>query len=590
MDEQARNLLDVAGGVLGELDLEVVIDRVLNAARELTGARYAALGVLNASRTELERFITVGVDQEVHSMIGLLPRGRGVLGELIRDPVALRLADVGAHARSYGLPVGHPPMHTFLGVPILAGGVPFGSLYLTEKVGGAQFTDADQDSAMTLAWFAGVAIDHARRYTGAAERRDELARMVAAFEATTEIARVVGGETDLDVILELVAKRGRALVSARALLIEIVDGKGLVVAAAAGDHPAGVIGQRIALADTVASAALRTGVTQRLEVELNRARFDQHGLGRLGVCAEAGLVVPLVFHDQGYGVLVALDPLRGAGAFTAEDQRLLEAFASSAATAVATAQSTACELHRQRLAAAEDERARWARELHDDTLQSLAALRIRLSAAGRAGGLQVLQAAVADAIDYLAEGVSNLRGLVTDLRPAALDELGLGAAVEALAQRASRHGLQIDSSIDLAYEQERAPTRHTPEFETGIYRIIQEALTNATKHGHAKRAVLEVHENLSTVELTFRDDGAGFDPDASTDGFGLLGMRERVQLLHGALEVDSSPGDGTTVTASFPAQRRAAQPVLASADPLRETEAPDHRPRRRPQGAASHAR
>jgi signal transduction histidine kinase len=571
MDEQARNLLDVAGGVLGELDLEVVIDRVLNAARELTGARYAALGVLNASRTELERFITVGVDEKVRTMIGLLPRGRGVLGELIRDPVALRLADAGAHARSYGFPVGHPPMHTFLGVPILAGGVPFGSLYLTEKAGGAQFTDADQESAMTLAWFAGVAIDHARRYTGAAERRDELARMVAAFEATTEIARVVGGETDLEVILELVAKRGRALVSARALLIELVDGRELVIAAAAGGHPAGVIGQRIALADTVASAALRTGVTQRLEVELNRARFDQHGLGRLGVRAEAGLVVPLVFHDHGYGVLVALDPLREAGAFTAEDQRLLEAFASSAATAVATAQSTACELHRQRLAAAEDERGRWARELHDDTLQTLAALRIRLSAAGRAGGLEVLQAAVADAIDHLAEGVSNLRALVTDLRPAALDELGLGAAVEALTHRASRHGLQIDSSIDLAYEQQRAPTRHTPEFETAIYRIIQEALSNATKHGHAKRAVLEVHEDLSTVELTFRDDGAGFDPDASTAGFGMLGMRERVQLLHGRLEVDSSPGDGTTVTASLPAQRRLARAALATPATVRET-------------------
>ena len=174
--------------------------------------------------------------------IGALPRGRGVLGELIRNPVPLRLSDVGEHPRSYGFPLGHPPMHSFLGVPILVGGVPFGSLYLTEKADGGQFTEEDEESVTTLARFAGLAIDHARRYTGAATRGDELARTVAALEATTEITHAVGGATDVDVILELVAKRGRALVSAQALLIEIVDGSELVVAAAAGDRPAGLIG------------------------------------------------------------------------------------------------------------------------------------------------------------------------------------------------------------------------------------------------------------------------------------------------------------------------------------------------------------
>lgn len=443
MEERARSLLDLADSVLGELDLAAVIDRVLESARELTGARYAAIGVLDASRTELERFITVGIDEDAHARIGALPRGRGVLGELIRNPVALRLAEVGEHSRSYGFPVGHPQMRSFLGVPILVGGVSFGSLYLTEKAGGGQFTDEDEDSLTTLARFAGVAVDHARRYTGAAERRDELARTVAAFEVTTEIARAVGGETDLEVILKLVAKRGRALVSARVLLIELVDGSELVVAAAAGDRPKGLIGERIALADTVGSAALRTRTTQRLEVELNRARFDQHGLGRLGVNAEAGLVVPLVHHGQTYGVLVAVDRLHESPMFTSEDQRLLEAFATSAATAVATAQSASCELHRERLAAAEAERGRWARELHDETLQSLAGLRLQLAAARRTGGLDVLEKAVAEAIAHLEEGISNLRSLVTDLRPAALDEIGLKAALDALTERAGRHGLEI---------------------------------------------------------------------------------------------------------------------------------------------------
>jgi signal transduction histidine kinase len=494
-----------------------------------------------------------------------------VLGELILNPVLLRLAEVGEHPHSYGFPPGHPPMRSFLGVPILIGGEPFGSLYLTEKAGGKPFTDGDEESAVTLARFAGVAIDHARRYTSAASRGDELARTVAAFEATTEITRAVGGVTDLEVILELVAKRGRALVGARALLIELVDGSELVVAAGAGALPAGVIGKTFALADTVASAALRTGTTQRLDVALNRARFDQHGLGRFGVNAETGLVVPLVFRDQSLGVLIAVGGLQERPEFTAEDQRLLEAFAVSAATAVATAHTATSELHRQRLAAAEDERGHWARELHDETLQSLAGLRLVLAGARRTGGPQVLEDAVTQAIGDLDVGISNLRALVTDLRPAALDDLGLAAAVEALCERASRRGLEIDHSIELAYEQGREPTRHTAELETAIYRTIQEAVTNASKHGHATRAVIETLETPTTVKLTVRDDGAGFDQATSTDGFGLLGMHERVELLHGTVQVQSSPGSGTTVTASFPVQRRSADAQHANQPPLRQT-------------------
>ena len=155
--------------------------------------------------------------------------------------------------------------------------------------------------------------------------------------------------------------------------------------------------------------------------------------------------------------------------------------------------------------------------------------------------------------------------------PAALDQLGLEAAVAALCERASRHGLQVDSSIELAFEQGREPTRHTPELESAIYRIIQEALTNATKHGHATRAVIELEESTSTVELNVRDDGEGFDPASRTAGFGLLGMRERVGLLHGAVQIESSPGEGTTVSASFPAQRRPATAATAPPHPVRRT-------------------
>lgn len=558
MDQTARGVLNIARSVLAELDVDLVLNRVLESARELTGARYAALGVLSGSRTELERFLTLGIDEAVREAIGSLPRGRGVLGELIARPQALRLTDISEHPRSYGFPHGHPPMRSFLGVPILVEGTPFGNLYLTEKQVGEQFTEADEEAVTMLAELAGYAIDHARRYTGASQDRDELERSVAALSATTQIARAVGAETDLDVILELVAKRGRALVDARLLAIELVRQGQLVIAAGAGELPQGLIGQRVPLGDSAASAALRTRRAQRLQEPLTRARFDEHGLGTLGVQARGGLIVPLVFQNHSYGVLIAIDRLDDGPEFTIDDERLLDAFAASAATAVATAQSVASERQRQRLAAAEAERQRWARELHDDTLQSLSALRVGLSTAKRSGKQETLERAVASAIDHIEEGITNLRALITDLRPASLDELGAAAAIQALCERAERQGMDVDVSIDLGYEQGRQGTRHVPEIETALYRIVQEALTNAAKHGAARRAVVEISEDNEEVRLSVRDDGRGFDPSEHTDGFGVLGMNERVQLLEGTLDIVSQPGSGTTVKARFPTQRRAA--------------------------------
>jgi signal transduction histidine kinase len=552
----ALNAVRLAREVLSELDVELVLRRLLESARELSGARYAALGVTDASRTELERFITVGIDEETRERIGDLPKGRGVLGELIAHPVPLRLADVGAHPHSYGFPPGHPPMRTFLGVPVMIGGVPFGNVYLTEKAGGGQFTEEDEETIVLLAEFAGVAIDHARRYSHLEAQHAELQRTVDALDATMQIARALGGETDLDLILGLVAKRGRALVAARALVIEHEQAGEMIVAAGAGELPEGLVGRRVDVQDSLASAALRVSRTLRVEAQPNRARFERHGLGRLGVHADAGLVVPLVFRGRGYGVLIAVDRLEGGPAFSSDDQRLLEAFAASAATAVATAFTVVSERRRQRLAAAEQERAHWARELHDETLQNLAALRLGLAAQLRGSRPEAITEAVRDAVSQLEQEIRGLRALVTDLRPAALDDLGAQAAIEDLAERARGRGLDVDLEIDLAYEQGREPTRHVTEVETAMYRIVQEALNNATKHGDAHRAHVEVIEDHSAVRVTVADDGRGFDPVDQTDGFGLIGMRERVELLQGTLEIKSAPGEGTTINATFPVLER----------------------------------
>jgi signal transduction histidine kinase len=555
MDQATRGILQVARSVLEQLDIELVLKRVLDEARVLTGARYAALGVLDDSRGELSRFLTLGIDEHTRRLIGPLPTGRGVLGELIRTPAPLRVGDVGTHPYSYGFPVGHPPMGSFLGVPIQVDGQPYGNLYLTEKQGAAEFSDEDEEAAMLLADFAGLAIDHARRFSGSEAKRAQLQQTVHALDATIQIARALGGETDLSAILQLVAKRGRALVSARTLIIELLRGSELELAAGAGELPEGLIGKRVELADTVASAALRGGRTQRLADQINRARFQQHGIGHLGLSAENGLIVPLLFHERAYGVLVALDHL-GDGDFTAEHQRLLESFAASAATAVATAQSAADERGHQRVAAAEAERGRWARELHDETLQAMGNLRLTLSGARRSGDPAGLANAVERAVQQLESDITTLRALITELRPAALDELGLEPAVLALIDRVRRGGLDVDANVELAYDHGDGTARLAAELETGVYRIVQESLTNAVKHGGATRASVEVLEDDEQVTVTVRDDGSGFKTAASTDGFGLTGMRERAKLLGGELSVRSAPGEGTTISVAVPATHR----------------------------------
>jgi signal transduction histidine kinase len=568
MDQATLGVLTVARSVLEQLDVDVVLERVLDAARDLTGARYAALGVLDESRSELSQFLTRGIDEPTRRLIGPLPTGRGVLGELIRNSQPLRIADVGSHPHSYGFPAGHPPMRSFLGVPIVVGGQPFGNLYLTEKQGASEFSTEDQEAAVLLAEFAGVAIDHARRYAGSETQRIELETTVNALDATIQIARALGGQTDIGAILELVAKRGRALVSARTLVIELLRGDELELAAGAGELPSDLLGQRVELENTVASAALRSGHSQRLKDQLNRARFEQHGLGHLGLDAEDGLIVPLVFRDRPYGVLVAIDHL-GSGDFTAEHQQLLEAFAASAATAVATAQSAADERLKQRLATAEAERTRWARELHDDTLQAMGNLRLMLAGAQRTGDQDAMRGAIEQALEQLEVDIATLRALITELRPAALDQLGLEPALVALVDRVRTPDLQVDANVDLALEGNRATGRLVPELETGVYRIVQEALSNAIKHGQASRAMVEVIEDDHTVHVTVRDNGGGFDQSVTTTGFGLLGMRERAELLAGEITIESAPGDGATITATFPVHRR---PKPSSATGERERE------------------
>ena len=308
VDPTARRLVTILHELLDVDELEEVLRRVLSAAQELTGARYAALGVLNGRRDGLARFLTVGVEEDERRVIGDLPHGRGVLGEIITHPRILRLADVSRHPRSYGFPHAHPTMTTFLGGPIVIRGEIYGNLYLTEKAGGAEFDEADEQMLSVLAEYAAIGIHHARRLESLESRRDELERTVAALGATSEIARALAVEVDLDPILELVAKRGRALVAARALVILLPVHGGLRVAHGAGELPDDLIGQTVG-ETSLAAGVMDSGEVQRLD-DLDRTRFAAPGLGPLGLEAESGLYVPLAFRGRSLGLLVALDRAR----------------------------------------------------------------------------------------------------------------------------------------------------------------------------------------------------------------------------------------------------------------------------------------
>ena len=531
-----------------ELDLDVLLRRVLRTARELCGARYAAVGVLDDDRRTLAQFITDGEEPEVHEEIGHLPRGRGVLGLLIDQPAPIRLTDIAEHPRSFGFPPGHPPMRSFLGAPIVIRGQAWGNLYLTEKETAPDFDEDDVEAIVVLAEWAAIAIDNARLFGTSERRRIELERAVGGMEAARDIALALGGETDLHRVLELIVKRARALVASDALLIWLKDGETLRLAAHAGNAVPSV-GAQVPLARSTSGPLLRSGAEARLgDVPTSGPDGDpaQFGLDE----ATSALLVPLVYRGRGLGVLAAFDHIGSVKRFSDEDERALRSFAASAATAVATATSFEAQRLRDALAAAEGERRRWARDLHDETLQGLGAVKLALSAARR-GDPSDAQQEIGGAIVQLEREIVALRDIIADLRPPALDELGLAPALRTLARRVSdTHGLELEIAFDEGLEERRLAS----EVETIAYRVAQEALTNVGKHASAKRVRLELREHSTTLELLVRDDGRGLPAPAKprSSGYGIVGMRERAEIGGGSLQIESGEDGGTTVALMLP--------------------------------------
>ncbi len=534
----------------------------MQTARDLCGARYSALGVLDDQRRELAQFLTAGESEADRVAIGHLPRGRGILGLLIDQPVPIRLHDVSEHPRSYGFPPGHPPMRSFLGAPIVVRGEAWGNLYLTEKHGADDFDDDDVEAIVVLAEWAAIAIDNAHLFGTSERRRVELERAVGGMEAAQDIALALGGETDSGRVLELIAKRARALVDSDALLIWLADEHALRLAAHAGNATPPPDAE-IPLEGSTAGSALRSASTMRIDdvatLIVDPAKF---GLGG----ARSALIVPLVFRGRGLGVLAAFDRIgQAATTFSDDDERALRAFAASAATAVATARGVEAQRLRAQIGAAEAERRRWARDLHDETLQGLGATKLALTAALR-GEPEAARPRIEQAVRQLELEIAALRGIIADLRPPALDELGLEAALRTLAQRVgASHHLEIE--LDLRLGERRLEA----EVETIAYRVAQEALTNVAKHAGATRVWLALRATAAALELRVRDDGRGIEPAGAgrPGGYGIIGMRERAELGGGNLQVGARPGGGTSIALTLPLGSRPGAP-----EPARDTNAP----------------
>jgi signal transduction histidine kinase len=537
-EERLRELIRAGAALGSELSLDELLQRIVETAATLTGARYAALGVIDPRGALLERFVTTGVDAATQAEIGDFPVGRGILGVLIGEAKPLRLSDLTQDPRSVGFPPGHPRMKTFLGVPIVLRGSAYGNLYLTEKGGGEDFTEEDEEVLMLLAAQAAVAIENTRLH-------DASRRWIGQLESLAEIGNALVGEMELPRLLQLVVARLREIVGARlAVIILPRAGRELSVEAADGEGADTALELSLNADSSKAGKVMARQRSERIDSLLDDPEYDQASV-RLG--ALAALLVPLVVRDKAIGVLAVFDKTGRDGHFTDADLRLVETYADRAAVAIDLSRRVARESLQVIVRAQEDERKRLARELHDETGQALNAILLGLRSVRSAGDPAELERASEELRGLAVSALEDVRRLAFDLRPSALDDFGLAAALERLVERTRE-------SSGVAVELETALTgRLDDEVETAVYRMVQEALTNVIKHAGAGRVSVVVSRRDSTLTVLVEDDGSGFDPGAVTEGrFGLVAMRERVALLGGRLEIGSGSGSGTTLRATIP--------------------------------------
>jgi len=538
-ERRLRELATANVAVGSEASLRDVLQKTADVAARLVNARYAALGVLDRTGAHLEHLITTGIDEATRARIGGLPSDHGILRVLLREAHPVRVADVTKEQQFFGFPRAHPTMRSFLGVPISVRGIVYGDLYLAEKQGG-EFTEEDEEIVTLLAAQTGITIEKVQIHEGSTH-------WIRQLEALDELTRSVLEERDLPRLLELVARRLRELVGARAVLISLpASSGGLRVVVADGNGLADVVGYEIPVVSKHERTLARR-TSERVDALLVDPEVDQVLAGRVG--AVTALFIPLIFHEKAIGIISAFNKDGPDARFTDDDVRLGEAFGARTALAVHLSERVARETVDAILEAQEAERTRIARELHDETGSALTSVLLGLAAIDGAPTLPEARRASADLRKNASSALENVGRLAFALRPPALDEFGLASALKDLSGRLEeRGGPKVELMVDLP-----AGTRLPAKLETAIFRITQEALTNVVKHAEATTVRIRFAYRDRSVVLAVEDDGRGFSEKQRSDGgFGLVGMRERVASANGSLAIESRCGAGTRLAVEIP--------------------------------------
>ena len=533
-EQRQAALLQAALEISGELSLPVVLQRIVDLAAQLTGARYGALGVLGPG-DHITEFITHGLTSKEREAIGHIPVGLGILGLLIREPRPLRLRDLHEHSQSFGFPPNHPPMHSFLGAPVPARGRVFGNIYVTEKQDSDEFTHEDEDSLVILATQAGVAIENSRLYEESRRRELWLGSLKEITEAILE------GESDQDALLRLIARRARELVDADLTTVATrgASDDQLVIRIAEGVHAEELLGMSVPFAGSIFGDVIRSG----RPVSVADASADDRSFQPMVTSGHMGptTFAPILLRGVPYGTL-AVARLLGSLEMRTDEIELVESFAAQVSLAM---EYSRLQRELRRLAVL-DERERIATDLHDGVIQGLFATGLNLQATAHMVSEPAAQERIEEAVAQVDGSIRDLRNYIFGLRPGALADRQLEQALHDVAREFEQSsGVAVDFKVDEAVAAELAGRA------ADLVQLAREALSNVRRHAEASRCSIKLSRKGRSAVLEIRDDGKGFDAanPVGEDHHGLRNLRRRVAAMGGKLNVTSSPGKGTTVRA-----------------------------------------
>ena len=530
--QRVQGLLDAVFLIGSNLDLRTVLRRIVEAAARLVNARYGALGVLGPDET-LAEFVTVGMDEALTKSIGTFPQAHGVLGVLIKDPKPLRLHNIADHPLSYGFPPNHPPMRSFLGVPLRVRDEVFGNLYLTEKEDGADFDEQDESIVLTLAAAAGVAIENARLF-------EQTHRRERWLQASAEVTTALLSGDEPDDVLRLVARCARDLAAADLAAIALPLGDSLAIEVAEGEFAAEMLGMRVDKNRSLVGAVYLEGRSLSVPDLRTDPRAAAGHLIRANI--EAAMFVPLRAAGITLGVLYVANR-RGARAFNDAEQAMLEGFAGQATIALELARK---QRETEKLSLFRD-RDRIARDLHDLVIQRLFATGMQLESSLRYMTRPEAVENVQQAVDDLDKTIKEIRSTIYALqRPEHSGTRSLRARIVELVEEYATPlgftpGLRLEGLVDT----------HVPAaVGENVVAVVRESLSNVARHAHAGRADVAVLVERDEVTVSITDDGVGLPADGQHSG--LANLQARANGLGGRFNVVTSPRGGTQVCWQVP--------------------------------------